>query len=44
MGDDMVELSTENESLKKKIGLKQIHDEERANLLIAMKKTQMKKH
>ena len=56
MGDDIVELSTENESLKKirshdekwleeskaKL-LKQIDDEDRANLIISRKEKQMTK-
>ena len=56
MGDDIVELSTENESLKKTRShdekwleeskaklLKQIDDEDRANLIISRKEKQMTK-
>ena len=57
MGDDVVELSVENESLKNQIGeydekwlqeskpklLKDIDDEERANLIMSRMKKQMNK-
>ena len=57
MGDDIVELSTENDALKSKIGsynekwleesknkmLKQIDNEERANLIMSRMKKQMNK-
>ena len=58
LGDDIVELSTENDALKNKIGsydekcleesknkmLKQIDDEQRANLIMSRMKKQMEKH
>ena len=58
MGDDIVELSVENGSLKNQIGeydekwlqelkvklLKEIDDEERANLIMFRMKKQMEKH
>ena len=57
LGDDIIELSTENDALKNKIGsydekwleesknkmLKQIDDEERANLVMSRMKKQMEK-
>ena len=57
MGDDIVELSTENDALKNKIGsyderwleesklklLKEIDDEQRANLIMSRMKKQMNK-
>ena len=58
LGDDVVELSTEKDALKSKIGdfdqkwieeskeklLKQIDDEQRANLIMSRMKRQMAKH
>ena len=58
MGDDMIELHTENETLKNKMGsfdekwfeesenkmLKQIDNEERANLNMSRMKKQMNEH
>ena len=58
MGDSIVELSTQNDVLKDKIGsydvkwleeseaelLKQIDDDENANLLMARMKKQMEEH
>ena len=58
MGDDIVDLSTENDVLKNKVGsydqkwlgeskaklLKQIDDEERANVIRSRMKKQMEKH
>ena len=58
MGDEIIELSTENETLKNQIGdydqkwleeskakvLKQIDDEERANLFTSRMKKQMQEH
>ena len=57
LGDDIVDLSTENDALKEKIGdyderwlqeskeklLKDINDEERANLIMSRMKKQMSK-